>query len=232
MPARLSRSRRSFAFASAFATVVVLAGCQAILGIDPDARHDAVNDLADSSFSDAPALDSSGGNEGGVVLDTGTGACVSSECPTAGLGPCEENVCGDAGVCEIVSRDGQKCGADGTCRGYACIGSTSEIASAGDTTCVTTVDGVVWCWGADPSGILGDQGSTPRSTPYVVPLIAEGGSAGAKHVSLGHAHGCAVLTNNDLVCWGSDEFGQASGTEDAGAAVLPPTQFSVSSGAS
>lgn len=228
---RASRSSlgRRLAFVSAFAGTVAVVGCQVILGIDPDSRSAAVAGgedatLQDVAISDATRLET-GAGEGSIVLDAGPSCHTSAECASRVHTACEQAICGDAGTCELSSRDGQGCGGDGTCRGYACIGSASTIAASNDSTCVTTVDGFVWCWGADPSGILGDQGSAPRSTPYLVSHLGQE-MPGAREVSLGNAHACAILNDSTstIACWGSDEYGQSTAI-DAGASIVGPSQI-------
>ncbi len=231
MRASPPRFRRRLAFASALAGVVALVGCQVILGIDPDSRYDAVAGGDDATFHDVVASDASrldaeaSAGEGSVVLDAGSMCHTNAECAPLVHAACEQAICGDAGACEVSSRDGKGCGGDGTCRGYACIGSGSTIATSNDSTCITTLDGFVWCWGADPSGILGDQGSAARSTPYLVSHVGQE-MPGAREVSLGNAHACAILNDpySTIACWGSNQYGQSTAS-DAGAPLVGPSQI-------
>lgn len=195
-------------------------GCQAILGIDPDQRQVGdVQGVVDGSSFDA-AKDS--GADVVVISDAGDAgdAChVDEDCKALVKGACEKSTC-DAGTCEIISRDGEKCVTDvGTCRGYACISNDVRFGAAGDTTCMLDAEGRVWCWGADANGQLGDRGSAARSTPYLVPRIGDD-LPGAIQVSVGYDHACASLSNQSVVCWGANAYGQSSGS-DAGGATLP-----------
>lgn len=57
--------------------------------------------------------------------------------------------------CDLVSRDGLTCGADGTCNGYACIGSDTTLSLAQNTSCIRASNGLVWCWGNNAEGEMG-----------------------------------------------------------------------------
>lgn len=75
------------------------------------------------------------------------------------------------------------------------LGSTFSCARAA---------GEIWCWGSDSYGQLGDGAvGGERHTPLRVP-----GIAGAIDVSTGMGHGCAVLADHTVRCWGLGDSGQ------------------------
>lgn len=102
------------------------------------------------------------------------------------------------------------------CEGEAC-GCAARLELAQDRSCAVTLDGQLWCWGANTMGELGDPGATtPAPTPQRVPLEAP-----VLDVALGQ-HACA-LTSDGVWCWGSDQQGQVSATNGQ-SGVLPPTR--------
>lgn len=72
--------------------------------------------------------------------------------------------------------------------------------------CALRADGSVWCWGGDFEGQLGnDDARVDQSAPVAVALPA-GRRAAA--LSVGANHGCAILDDRTLACWGSDGNGR------------------------
>ena len=66
-------------------------------------------------------------------------------------------------------------------------------------TCVIRADQTVWCWGEHPAGagrIRAEAGLNP-----LVPTRIDG-IAGARALSLGSFHGCALTTSATVWCWG------------------------------
>jgi alpha-tubulin suppressor-like RCC1 family protein len=67
-------------------------------------------------------------------------------------------------------------------------------------TCV----GVVWCWGYNASGQLGDASTTDSNVPVQVSWLGSGAVA----ISAGSSYSCAVITGGTVKCWGANESGQ------------------------
>lgn len=68
---------------------------------------------------------------------------------------------------------------------------------------------VVWCWGSNDSGQLGDNTTTNRSTP--VQVKTDGGAsdlAGVSQIVAGKSHTCARLDDGTVWCWGANDHGQ------------------------
>ena len=80
-----------------------------------------------------------------------------------------------------------------------------EIELGANHTCAILEGGSVQCWGLNNYGQLGVNDTTDRSSPANV-TFAEGRSAMA--IELGSQHSCALLDDNSLVCWGSNNDGQ------------------------
>lgn len=78
-----------------------------------------------------------------------------------------------------------------------------DINPAG-THCAIDSAGAVYCWGASSSGQMGlGSGMSNNAVPVRLPL-----SRPALSVDVGGAHGCAVLNNNTVECWGANNLGQ------------------------
>jgi len=70
-------------------------------------------------------------------------------------------------------------------------------------TCALDVNAQVWCWGDNTFGQLGDGTLTTRSTPQLVP-----GLANVIRIAAGRRHTYALLTDGTLQAWGDNSDGQ------------------------
>ena len=94
--------------------------------------------------------------------------------------------------------------------------SATSISAGGAETCATVGSGVVTCWGANPSGQLGNGLTIDSPTP--VPSF---GIRSATQVTVGGAQACVLVTAGELECWGQNLSGQlGNGTERS---EHPPT---------
>ena len=79
-----------------------------------------------------------------------------------------------------------------------------DLSASAYHTCVVTESGGVKCWGGNSDGQLGD-GTTDSST---TPVEVDGLTSGVIKVSTAEDHTCAVTTNGEVLCWGSNQNGQ------------------------
>jgi alpha-tubulin suppressor-like RCC1 family protein len=187
-----------------------------------------------------------GGNEHGQLGD-GTTRDSSTPVDAALPGPAGAVAAGYVHTCAAVSGD-VYCWGDnsvgelgnpaaaiasrpGLVQGIS--GVTALAAGGGETagtprtyyghTCALT-GGVVWCWGADDSGQLGD-GAFQVSHPAPAPVSGLG--SGATAVAAGDRHSCAVVAGA-VQCWGADSAGQLG---DGGSQNQSAPRQAVASGA-
>jgi alpha-tubulin suppressor-like RCC1 family protein len=71
----------------------------------------------------------------------------------------------------------------------------------------TIRSGVVYCWGANSLGQLGDRSEVDRSRPVPV-----SGLPNVLAVAADAEYTCALVEGGEVYCWGDDEHGQVSGT--------------------
>lgn len=84
---------------------------------------------------------------------------------------------------------------------------THRIALGNWHTC-SLREGVVYCWGANSRGQLGDRTDLDRARP--VPVT---GIPAVRSIAAAGEHTCALADDGTVYCWGDDEFGQVSGTD-------------------
>ncbi len=78
-----------------------------------------------------------------------------------------------------------------------------------DFSCALRTSGAVACWGNNEDGQLGDgRGGSPGAMSLDV--VAVRGLKGARQISVGEYHGCALTSDAKVKCWGNAENGQIS----------------------
>lgn len=96
-----------------------------------------------------------------------------------------------------------------------------QVATAGDHTCALASDYWVRCWGRGGEGRLG-IGSVSSVT---VPTSIQRGEipAGEKIVKIaaGYHYTCAIATNHQAYCWGSNQYGQLGSGSTANQSLTP-----------
>jgi alpha-tubulin suppressor-like RCC1 family protein len=86
-------------------------------------------------------------------------------------------------------------------------GRTAVAISAGlYHTCAILDDGSVSCWGGNDYGQLGDGTTTDRNTPTQTSSLGTDRTAIA--ISAGERHTCAILDDESVSCWGTNNVGQ------------------------
>ncbi len=89
-------------------------------------------------------------------------------------------------------------------RAVAGVTDARQIATGNGATCVLRADASVWCWGLNDGGQIGI--GTPSLTPTPTPTRVD--LPPARQVALGTHHGCALLVDGTVRCWGVNRFGQ------------------------
>jgi alpha-tubulin suppressor-like RCC1 family protein len=79
-----------------------------------------------------------------------------------------------------------------------------DVATGNAHTCVVLQGGDVRCWGDNQFGQLGN-GAAPTDS---IQIPTTGVLSGAKAVSAGFSHTCALTTGDDVKCWGAGNRGQ------------------------
>jgi alpha-tubulin suppressor-like RCC1 family protein len=98
-----------------------------------------------------------------------------------------------------------------------------QISTGSDHACALVEGGKVFCWGDNADGIVtgvADTAVTPRPTPTEV----TGFPVTPRSIAGISAHQCAVLTNDELFCWGYNASGQCGVAPGTSRRVLKPTK--------
>jgi uncharacterized repeat protein (TIGR01451 family) len=86
------------------------------------------------------------------------------------------------------------------------LGQAAQAISAGyDHMCALLADASVRCWGGDALGNLGDGPPNADTTAPSTPVVL---GQGARAITAGENHTCALLTDGTIRCWGNDDGGQ------------------------
>ncbi|MFY9487655.1 MAG: hypothetical protein WAP35_03020 [Solirubrobacterales bacterium] len=81
-----------------------------------------------------------------------------------------------------------------------------QVVSGNNHSCALLTNGNVRCWGANNQGQLGTAvAATPTSNVSIsVPDMAND----ITQIASGYDHSCAIRTNDNVVCWGANSYGQ------------------------
>lgn len=105
----------------------------------------------------------------------------------------------------------------------------ASTAGLNHTCMLTSGTGIMYCWGDNQYGQLGDGTTTDRLVPTIVADNPASGfvNTGIQKLVAGHNHMCAVKSSL-LFCWGRNDQGQLgnASTTDSSLAVKPAGHFS------
>lgn len=91
--------------------------------------------------------------------------------------------------------------------------TATGVVAAGSHTCATLDNGTMKCWGLNTNGQLG-QGSTttlgdgPNEMGDNLAAISLGTGRSAARIAASGSHGCVILDNATVKCWGLNTNGQ------------------------
>jgi len=88
-------------------------------------------------------------------------------------------------------------------------GKTIKSISTGYySTCAIASDDQAYCWGYNTTGQLGDNSTTRRDTPVAVDTSGVLNGKTVKAISVGDSHTCAIASDDQVYCWGSNNNGR------------------------
>jgi alpha-tubulin suppressor-like RCC1 family protein len=100
----------------------------------------------------------------------------------------------------------------------------AQIAVGSGHSCALRDDGLVWCWGGNGHGVLGQGDTAPYSEPVPVQGLSHVTTIGS-----GLSHMCAVAPEG-VYCWGVNDVGQLGTGATDGMDVLSPTLVATADG--
>lgn len=102
----------------------------------------------------------------------------------------------------------------------------TEIRAGLSHTCGVTKSGETYCWGSGYSGAIGGEAPTDECSSAAYPpqkcrlAPAPAGLSSAIQLAVGGAHTCAIIVDQRVFCWGSNDYGQSGdGALHSGVAV-------------
>jgi alpha-tubulin suppressor-like RCC1 family protein len=193
---------------TAAASLLLVAGCRAILGLEGDgvlAPIEAGADVApladvappeDAPEAAAPEEAGASGPHERLALGFLHGCSRRRDATVRCWG---DNALGQVGA----AADGATAEPVLLPTPVAGLGAVSAISAGTAHTCAVRADGTVSCWGSAASGQLGNGAKESRSPPVIVSGLAD-----ATAVAAGGMFTCALKSNGTVVCWGANANGQ------------------------
>ena len=173
------------------------------------------------------AVDTSGVLSGKTVIKVVTGNNHACALSSEGLAYCwGRGVEGQLGSVGFISSSAVPVAVD---MGGSLAGKTFiDITSGVHHTCAISSDYKAYCWGYDFDGELGNSSGIVGNVDYPYAVDTSGALAGKTILSIaaGAYHTCAIASDNQAYCWGSDSNGQIGNgatTGDQGSPVAVVT---------
>ncbi len=107
-----------------------------------------------------------------------------------------------------------------------------QINVAEEHTCAIMSDDNIYCWGDNTHGQLGIGNYLGKHLPTAVTMpTVNGNLLTAKHVALGYHHTCAIMSDDNIYCWGEQDDGILGiGSYDNNMDELVPTIVTMPAG--
>jgi alpha-tubulin suppressor-like RCC1 family protein len=100
--------------------------------------------------------------------------------------------------------------------------TVSAISAGGQHSLALTTDGMVYAWGSNLDGCLGDGTTFYRSLPVLVDMTGALAGKSVSSIYAGFTYSLAMTTDNKLYAWGSNYAGQlGDGTEEVRLLPVP-----------
>lgn len=221
---------------------LVLMGCPSVATVTPDASPEAVHEPPPAKPIVLAALElASGGHRTCAIESGGEVSCwdaASAPQRVDGLPSMTRIAVGDAHACGSTGDGDVWCWgdnslgqlSDGTTRPHAkplrvqLPGAARELSAHGAKTCALLLDGRVACWGSHANRMTecGVSSHYAKPRPVSKPVVVEGVSA-AVRLAVGASHACIIDERREVVCWGKNNWGQATGvvSGDLGPTTVP-----------
>jgi alpha-tubulin suppressor-like RCC1 family protein len=163
--------------------------------------------VADAGPLRAVALSAASAAHACAVLSDGTVRCWGlNDNGQLGVSPSESRTrCRVRGSTPAVNNP-----CETTPRAVAGVTDARQVSTGNGSTCVLRADRSVWCWGLNNAGELGTGGTSLQAAPTPTRLDLPP----VRQVALGAFHGCALLMDGTVRCWGANRFSQ-TGTATA-----------------
>lgn len=86
--------------------------------------------------------------------------------------------------------------------------TVKDIVANANTVCVIASDDLIYCWGENQFGQLGNNSTVDSHVPVALSTTGPIGGKTIKSISLGTSHGCAIGSDDLVYCWGENSAGQ------------------------
>ncbi|MDB5167906.1 MAG: cell surface receptor domain protein, partial [Candidatus Saccharibacteria bacterium] len=94
-----------------------------------------------------------------------------------------------------------------------------SIATGGYHTCAVTSDNLMYCWGYNYYGALGNNSTTQSNVPVAVTTTGVLNGKTVTSITAGDYHTCAIASDSQAYCWGYNAYGQLGNNSTAQSTV-------------
>jgi prepilin-type N-terminal cleavage/methylation domain-containing protein len=86
--------------------------------------------------------------------------------------------------------------------------TVTAIATGYNSTCVIASDNLVYCWGDNGTGELGNNSTTQSNVPVAVNTAGVLNGKTVTAIAINQYHACAIASDNKAYCWGRGSSGE------------------------
>lgn len=97
--------------------------------------------------------------------------------------------------------------------------SFKQVSSGNTHTCAIASDNQAYCWGLNDHGQLGNNSTTQSNVPVAVTNTGVLAGKSIVSISAGGSYTCAIASDNQAYCWGSNQYGQLGNNPATGSNV-------------
>lgn len=87
-------------------------------------------------------------------------------------------------------------------------GTWKQVSVGNDHTCAIAWNDRAYCWGGNGYGQLGNNTKTNSLIPVAVDTSSVLAGKTIKSIAAGNLHTCAIASDNNAYCWGSNSYGE------------------------
>ena len=138
------------------------------------------------------------------VVTNGTDYCIRGYNPSSTKNSIYNSFTKESsvGICSTLGPSSAAIADSGT------INKWTQLSAGNGYTCAVALDNQAYCWGDNSNGKLGNNSTVGSLVPVAVDTSGVLSGKSIKSIAAGPNHTCAIASDNQVYCWGPNDWGQ------------------------